>query len=185
MSIVIGFALMGISLAAPQLLQLPHIPRVLDYGMGQSIIEAGLWMAPGGLMMMFLSPVSARLNVTIGPKFTLFIGTLVIGAGYALAIAFAASPWEVALAVIVTSSASVSPTRPCRRSSCPAVPLSETASANGLNSLRSVGTAIASALLATILASSTVRVGTTAVPDRSAFQMVFIIGAIASLAPPR
>ncbi|WP_299576384.1 MFS transporter [uncultured Williamsia sp.] len=181
-SIVIGFALMGISLAAPQLLQLPHIPRVLDYGMGQSIIEAGLWMAPGGLMMMFLSPVSARLNVTIGPKFTLMIGTLVIGAGYALAIAFAASPWEVALAVIVTSSGVGIAYSAMPSLIMSAVPLSETASANGLNSLmRSVGTSIASALLATILASSTVSVGTTAVPDRSAFQMVFIIGAIASL----
>ncbi|MFD0924801.1 MFS transporter [Williamsia deligens] len=181
-SIVIGFALMGISLAAPQLLQLPHIPGVLDYGMGRSIIEAGLWMAPGGLMMMFLSPVSARLNVTIGPKFTLFIGTIVIGLGYALAIVFAAAPWEVALAVIVTSSGVGIAYSAMPSLIMSAVPLSETASANGLNSLmRSIGTAIASALLATILASSTVDIGPATVPDRSAFQMVFVIGAVATL----
>ncbi|MGJ0117995.1 MFS transporter [Williamsia sp. MIQD14] len=181
-SVVIGFALMGISLASPQLLQLPHIPGVLDYGMGRSIIEAGLWMAPGGLMMMFLSPVSARLNVSIGPKFTLLIGTIVIALGYGLAIVAAAAPWQVALAVMVTSSGVGIAYSAMPSLIMSAVPLSETASANGLNSLmRSIGTAIASALLATILASSTVNIGPTSVPDRSAFQMVFIIGAVASL----
>ncbi|GAA1460500.1 MFS transporter [Williamsia maris] len=180
-SIVIGFALMGISLASPQLLQLPNIPGVLDYGMGRSIIEAGLWMAPGGLMMMFLSPVSARLNVNIGPKFTLMIGTIVIGLGYLLAVFEAAQPWQIALAVMVTSSGVGIAYSAMPSLIMSAVPLSETASANGLNSLmRSIGTAIASALLATILASSTVDIGSTSVPDRSAFQLVFIVGAIAS-----
>ena len=77
-SVLIGFALMAMSLAAPQLLQIPHIPGVVEYGMGQTILATGLLLAPGGLMMMFLSPVSARLNIHIGPRFTLLIGSVII-----------------------------------------------------------------------------------------------------------
>lgn len=39
-------------LIAPQLLQ---FPEATGYGLGQSMLAAGLWMAPGGLMMMIVS----------------------------------------------------------------------------------------------------------------------------------
>jgi MFS family permease len=149
-SVLVGFALMAISLAAPQLLQIPNIPGVVDYGMGQTILATGLLLAPGGLMMMFLSPVSARLNIHIGPKFTLFSGALIITLGYVLSIFLMSEPWQICLVMVVTSAG--------------------------------VGMAIASALMATILASSVIDLGGGAeVPSESSFRLVFIVGGLAAL----
>lgn len=182
-SVLVGFSLMAIGLAAPQLLQIPHIPGVVDYGMGQSILATGLILAPGGLMMMFLSPVSARLNVAIGPKVTLLIGASVIAIGYLSAVFLMTAPWQILLCnVIVSTGVGIG------YSAMPALimsaaPLHQMAAANSLNSLmRSIGTAIASALLATILASSVIDLGGgITVPAESSFRIVFIVGSIAAV----
>jgi MFS family permease len=74
-SIVVGFSMYAAALIVPQLLQLPE---ATGYGLGQSMLAAGLWMAPSGLMMMLVSPLGARLSAARGPKTTLVAGSLVI-----------------------------------------------------------------------------------------------------------
>jgi MFS family permease len=182
-SVLVGFALMAINLAAPQLLQIPHIPGVVDYGLGQTILATGLLLAPGGLMMMFLSPVSARLNIHIGPKFTLLIGALVISAGYLMAVFMTAEAWQISVCMVVVSSGVGIGYSAMPALIMSAAPLHQMAAANSLNSLmRSIGTAIASALMATILASSVIDLGGGAeVPAESSFRLVFIIGGLAAL----
>ncbi len=70
-SIVVGFAMYAQSLIVPQLLQLPEST---GYGLGQSMLAMGLWMAPSGIMMMLVSPLGARLSAGRGPKVTLLVG---------------------------------------------------------------------------------------------------------------
>ena len=183
-SVLIGFALMAMSLAAPQLLQIPHIPGVVEYGMGQTILATGLLLAPGGLMMMFLSPVSARLNIHIGPRFTLLIGSVIIALGYLFSIFLMAEPWQICVAMVIASAGVGIGYSAMPALIMSAAPLHQMAAANSLNSLmRSIGTAIASALMATILASSVIDLSPTAsVPAESSFQLVFIVGGLAALA---
>ena len=57
-AVAIGFGMMAQAIVVPQLLQMPE---ATGYGLGQSILAAGLWMAPGGLMMLLFAPVSSRL----------------------------------------------------------------------------------------------------------------------------
>jgi hypothetical protein len=62
------------------------------------------------------------------------------------------------------------------------VPITETASANGLNALlRALGTSSASAVIAALLTSVTVTVGTVQLPAAAAFKDVFWLAAVASL----
>ncbi|MBI0383590.1 MFS transporter, partial [Streptomyces albiflaviniger] len=70
-SIVIGFAMFGMSLVLPQLLQMPE---ATGYGLGQSMMTAGLCLGPSGLVMMAISPLSARITATRGPKTSLMLG---------------------------------------------------------------------------------------------------------------
>ncbi len=42
-AVAVGFGMMAQSIVVPQLLQLPE---ATGYGLGQSILAAGLWMAP-------------------------------------------------------------------------------------------------------------------------------------------
>jgi len=64
-AVAIGFGMMAQSIVVPQLLELPS---AIGYGLGQSILEAGLWMAPAGLMMMVFAPVSSTLMRRTGAR---------------------------------------------------------------------------------------------------------------------
>ena len=39
-----------------------ELPAATGYGLGQDMLQMGLWMAPGGFMMMAISPLGARLR---------------------------------------------------------------------------------------------------------------------------
>ena len=91
-AVAIGFGMMAQSIVVPQLLQMPE---ATGYGLGQSILAAGLWMAPAGLMMMVFAPVSSSLMRSIGSKHTLMIGAAVLGTGYLVAIVLMGAPWQL------------------------------------------------------------------------------------------
>jgi hypothetical protein len=63
-----------------------------------------------------------------------------------------------------------------------AVPISETAAANSLNTLmRSIGTSVSSAIAGVILAQLTITLGPATVPSDGGFRLIMAIGAGASL----
>src|SRR5699024_1692766 len=144
-------------IVVPQLLEMPVATGI---GLGQSVLEAGLWMAPGGLMMMVFAPVSSRLINGVGAKITLLIGALVLGAGYLVALTLMSAPWQLMVATLVASAGvgigyAAMPTLILDN-----VPGEESGAAVGLNSLmRAVGTTIAGAVMAAILTSRTVTLG--------------------------
>lgn len=174
----VGMGMMAQAIVIPQLLELPQI---LGYGLGQSILQAGLWMAPGGLMMMLFAPVSSRLINSIGAKRTLMIGAAVLGGGYLVAFALTGAAWQLMVATIVISIGvgigyAAMPTLVMDAS-----PAHEAGSAVGINTLmRSFGTTVASALMGTLLTSSTHALGPIQVPTEGAFKLCFVIGALAA-----
>ncbi|WP_229660689.1 MFS transporter [Marmoricola endophyticus] len=177
-AVAIGMGMMAMSIVVPQLLELPD---QLGYGLGQTILQAGLWMAPGGLMMMIFSPVSSRLIDTIGAKVTLMVGASVLGAGYLVALALMGTPWQLMIAVIVISTGVGIGYAAMPTLILDATPPREAASAVGVNTLmRSLGTTVAAALMGTILTSSTTALGPVQVPSEGAFQVCFVIGAVAA-----
>lgn len=63
-----------------------------------------------------------------------------------------------------------------------AVPVSETAAANSLNTLmRSLGTSLSSSIAGAVLANLTTDLGGAAVPSLTGFRVVLAIGAVTSL----
>ncbi|MFI6992443.1 MFS transporter [Nonomuraea wenchangensis] len=174
-SIVIGFAMYAMSLITPQLLQLP---TATGYGLGLSMVEAGLWMAPGGLVMMAISPVAARLSAARGPKTSLLLGALVIAAGYLLALVLMGHAWGILIFSAVVAAGIGFAYAAMPSIIMAAVPRTETAAANGLNSLmRSIGTSSASAVLGAVLANMTIRLGPATLPSEAGFRTGFVIGA--------
>jgi MFS family permease len=178
-SVVFGFAMLAMSLVLPQLLQLPEATGV---GFGRSMLTVGLVMAPSGLVMMAMSPVSARITNTKGPKTTLMAGALIVAASYALAAVFMAEIWQ-----LVAVSALMGAGMGLAYGAMPALimdatPISETAAANSLNTLmRSIGTSISSAVAGVILAHMTADFGGVALPTQDAFRLILGIAAAAAL----
>ena len=176
-SIAVGFSMYAMNLAFPQLLM---APASTGYGMGLTMLQAGLVLTPGGLMMMAISPVSARLSARSGPKVTLITGTAVIGAGYVLALVLNSQMWHLALASMVICGGIGLAYAAMPALIMGAVEQRETGAANGLNALmRSVGTAVSAAVTGVVLASMSSMVGKVPVPTLAGFQMSFVL-AIAS-----
>jgi EmrB/QacA subfamily drug resistance transporter len=174
-SVLVGFSLYSMSLVLPQLLQ---APALTGYGLGQSMLATGLWMAPGGLMMMALSPVSARITRKRGPRTSLLIGASIISVGYVVSTVLLHNAFEVMVAGIIVSAGVGIAYAAMPGLIMGSVPLHETASANGLNSLaRSVGTSVSSAVIATLLAQMTITVGPLTVPSLTGFRVAFVIAA--------
>ncbi|MGW0162850.1 MFS transporter [Mycobacterium sp. NPDC003323] len=174
-SVGVGFAMFALSLIAPQVLELP--PET-GYGLGMSMLEAGLWMAPGGVAMMVIAPIAARVAAARGPRFTLFVGCVVIAASYLAGLwLLGGGPQVLALNVLISIGVGFA------YASMPAlinaaVPVSETAAANGLNALaRSLGTSISSAVIGAVLAAMTMTAGGHEVPTLDGFRVALIIAA--------
>ncbi|MFD8227035.1 MFS transporter [Streptomyces massasporeus] len=178
-SIAVGFAMFAMSLVIPQLLQLPE---ATGYGLGKSLLVAGLTMAPSGLVMMATAPVSAALSKARGPKTTLMVGALIVAAGYGLNIVLMAELWHFVLVTCVIGAGIGFTYGSMPALIMGAVPASETGAANSLNTLmRSIGTSTASAVAGVILAQLTTDFGGTPLPSQDGFKVVLAIGAGAAL----
>jgi predicted MFS family arabinose efflux permease len=178
-SAVFGFSMFAMSLVFPQLLQLPS---ETGYGLGQTILVAGLVLAPAGLCMMAMSPVSARITASSGPRTTLMLGALVVALGYVTSVFLHTEVWHLLLSSVIISSGIGLAYGAMPSLVMAAVPVTQTASANSLNNLmRAVGTAVASAVAGLLLAQLTTPFGGRMVPTEGAFVLIMGIGAIAAL----
>ncbi|MEU3739757.1 MFS transporter [Streptomyces sp. NPDC032198] len=156
-SILVGVGMYAFMLIAPQLLQ---FPETTGYGLGQSMLAAGLWMAPGGVMMMIVSPLGGKLINARGPKLALVLGALVIAAGYGLSLMLMGTAWGLMIVGLVINSGVGLAYGAMPALIMSSVPLSETAAANGFNTLmRSLGTTIGSAVIGVVLAQMTINLG--------------------------
>ncbi|BBJ40983.1 hypothetical protein SSPO_037010 [Streptomyces antimycoticus] len=178
-SIMVGFSFYAMSLILPQLLQLP---KATGYGLGQSMVMAGLYFAPMGVAMMLVSPLSARINAAKGPKVSLVLGLIVIGATYGAGLVMMDYIWQIvvlstALGIGIGIAYSAMPTLIVS-----AVPAAETGAANGLNTLmRSIGMSTSSAVVGVILAHQTTDFGGVPLPSKDGFQTSFLVACAASV----
>ncbi|WP_030212126.1 MFS transporter [Streptomyces bikiniensis] len=190
-SVLVGFAMYAQSLVVPQLFQLPE---ATGYGLGQSMMAMGLWMAPAGLMMMVLAPLGAKLSAARGPKVTLSLGALVISAGYGSSLALMGSTWGLLAVTLVCNTGVGLAYGAMPALIMGAVPQEETASANSFNTLmRSIGTSVSAAVIGVVLAQMTTTLGGHALPSEDGFRVAMLIGcgvglvaaAVAALIPAR
>lgn len=179
-ALLIGFAFYANSLVTAQMVQ---EPKATGYGLGASIVVSGLCLLPGGLAMVALSPVSAKISAKYGPKAALALAATIMAVGYGVRFFTSHSlPLIIAGATVVACGTAIA------YSALPAlvmraVPVSETGAANGLNTLmRSVGQACCSAVVAAVLANVTFEAGGHTAPTLHAYLLVFLIAAGAALA---
>lgn len=179
-SVLVGFAMFANFLTSAQQVQMP---LETGYGFDLSVVGTGLAMLPAGILMIAMSPLSARLIRVYGPRAVLVAGALTMAVGFVTRALLHGSVVEVmvtsGIASLGTALAfAAMPTLIMR-----AVPITETASANGLNTLlRSIGTSSASALVAAVFAASMVRTSSGEMaPTFAAYQAVFWAGTAAAL----
>jgi MFS family permease len=178
-AIGMGFSLFGTNVTLPQLLELPVES---GSGLGQTMFATSLIVMPSGLVMMIISPLSGWLERRLGARFMLAFGTGAVALSYAFLLLWSSEVWHLLIANILVGvgvgfSFAAMPMLIMR-----AVPSNETGASNGINALfRSLGTSVASAVMAAVLASLTVDFGGVPVPTHEAFDICFWLGAAAAL----
>jgi MFS family permease len=178
-SLLVGFAMFANLLLTTQQLQLP---TSTGYGFGFSVVAAGLAMVPGGIAMVLFAPISGRMINLYGGRITLITGAALMGTAYLMRVYFSSTALVViALSMLVAIGTAITyaamPTLIMA-----SVPITETASANGLNSLlRAIGTSTSSAAVTAVLASVTIQIGSATVPSFSAFQEIYWMTGISAL----
>ncbi|NRH30515.1 MFS transporter [Rhodococcus sp. MS13] len=174
-SIVFGFAMFAASMVFPQVVQLPEIT---GYGLGGSMLTAGLVMAPSGIIMMLISPLSSRITNSHGPKVTLMLGAIVVAIGYGIGIFAMHSIWELIVIAVIIGAGTGMAYGAMPALIMGAVPPSETGAANSFNTLmRSLGTSFASAIAGVVIAQMTMSVGGATLPSENAFRVVMALAA--------
>jgi MFS family permease len=178
-ALLIGFAFYANSLSTAQLVQ---EPTWTGYGLGESIVVSGLCLLPGGVAMVLLSPVSARISNARGPRFTLAIASVLMAAGYVVRLFTSSSVAGIVIGATVVSAGTAVAYSALPALIMHAVPVTETAAANGLNTLmRTVGQAVCSTIVATVLANVTIASAGRVAPALSAYLTVFVVAGIAAV----
>ncbi|MDO5502232.1 MAG: MFS transporter [Actinomycetia bacterium] len=179
-SVLVGFAMFANFLTSVQQVQMP---AETGYGFGLSVMTAGLVMLPGGLLMVAMAPVAGWLIRTYGPRAILIAGALVMAVGFVGRSIFHGSVVEVAVTSGIASLGTALAFAAMPTLIMASVPITETASANGLNTLlRAIGTSSASAMVAAVFTIFAAPVATgQMVPTFTAYQLVFWTGTLASL----
>jgi MFS family permease len=177
-SILVGFALMANMLISTQQLQQP----VVASGFGLTAVAAGLAMVPSGLAMVAFAPVSGTMINRLGGRITLMAGAAIMAVAYLARVFYGDTVFAVIIGSTVVGIGSAVAYAAMPSLIMANVPITETASANGLNALlRALGTSTASAVIAALLSLVTVTVAGQQLPSSAAFQDVFWLAAIASL----
>jgi len=178
-SVTVGFAFFASTVVLPQLLEAPTGTGV---GLGQPMLVASLCLVPSGLVMWAMSPVASRLTRARGARTSLLLGIAIIAVGYVLALFLMSEVWHTvviatAIGFGVGFAYAAMPTLIMA-----AVPASETAASNGLNSvMRTLGSTVASAVLGVVLSANLVTANGVTTPSASGFQTAFVISAVAAV----
>lgn len=178
-SVFIGFAFFAGEVFYPQLLELPSRTGI---GLGLDLFETSLALVPGGIAMMAVAPVAAWTTERFGARMTLAFGAVVMALAYGASLIWRADAWQVAVlyGLVGAGGGLAYATMPVLIMQ--KTPLSQTAAANGLNSLaRSGGMTLAAAVCGLVLAGGVGLEGGVAAPSAQAFDAVTIASIFCSI----
>ncbi|MEV4105946.1 MFS transporter [Nonomuraea sp. NPDC049649] len=180
-AVLTGFGMFANMLVTTQLLQLPTIT---GFGLGLDMVTTGVLLAPTALVFGAFAPISAVMTRRFGAHITLLIGTLSMGVAYVARVFLNHDVWQIMAGALLVSVGTSLAFGAMPALLMRVVPVTETASANGLNTLlRSVGTSTSSAVIAATTTIAVHQVGGRTYPTLTAFTSVlWVAGAACVLA---
>jgi len=159
-------------------------PKIIGpFGLGLSIIDTGLTLAPATLVMLIVGPLMGRLLTRIGPKPIIALGGTISILGLLLFIFLRGTTTELTIDVAVALVGVVSLIIPIVNMVSVSTPKENTAVSLGMNTmLRNLGGAVGPVLATTIISTYYAKVGPPILPtvmtfgDKTAFNTIFAIG---------
>jgi EmrB/QacA subfamily drug resistance transporter len=173
-ALVIGFGMFASFVLVPQFVELPE---ATGFGFGASVTQAGLFMVPATMGMIFVGPVSGRLSATVGSKVPLVLGALTSCLAFIFLAAAHGSSWEIYTAMLVMGVGIGFAFGSMANLIIESVPAHQTGVATGMNTIvRSIGGAIGSQVSAGIVTATLASDG---LPTERGFTLAFVVAAAA------
>lgn len=178
-SVLLGFSIFATFALATQILQ---APVATGYGFGLSMLLAGLLLLPIGGSMMIFSVVSARISGRFGPRATVMAGSALLVVGNAGIASLPDPVWLLVASATVGAIGAALAYSALPLLVMRAVPATETAAANSLNTLmRQLGTSAVTAVAAAVSGALVIEAGGHLLPAGSAYTIVFLAASGAAL----
>jgi len=159
-ALLLGAGMYSSFVLIPEFVELPASGGV---GFGSSVTEAGLFLLPATLGMLFVGPLSGHLAASFGAKVPLVLGCFLTALSYIWLAAEHGSSWDVYLSTTLMGAGIGFAFGAMANLIVAAVRPDETGVATGMNTiLRTIGGALGSQISASVVAASTDRAFTTA-----------------------
>jgi MFS family permease len=175
--LLIGFGLYASFLGITDLVETPR--PLTGFGFGADVLSASaVYLLPGGAVGVVAAPLIGRLAHRVGAHYTLSIGSGIGMLGFAGIALFHDQTWQIILGGIFTQLAVIFGFATLPAMLVHSVSQAETGVANSVNSImRSVGSALASALIVSLLTAMTS--DKTGLPTEGSYVLIFVLGAVA------
>jgi EmrB/QacA subfamily drug resistance transporter len=175
-TVLIGSAMISTFMLVPLLAQLPAGGKT---GFGLSATEAGLLLAPGGLLSLLIAPIVGRIGERSGSKTPFFAGCLVTASAL---LGMAVAHDSVGLVILwscITSAGVGAAFAAIPNLIVGAVDEHQTGEATGVNTvMRNIGSAVGAQIAGTIIATHVLASGLTA---NAGFTIAFLVSAIGAV----
>jgi EmrB/QacA subfamily drug resistance transporter len=170
--------------------QFTEMPSSAGYGFHASVTQAGLFLLPSTVMMLFVSPLGGRLADRAGARLPLILGSLATCVAFAFLAAAHQHPWEIYVGTAILGVGIALAFAALANLIVEAVPPTQTGVATGMNTvMRTLGGSVGSQIGASVIAGTVVG---HALPTEHGFTVAFALAAgacalasLASLAVPR
>lgn len=174
--LIFGFAMFGMFILIPTLLELPVST---GYGHGMSVTGAGLFLLPATVMMLVFGPIAGLLAGRMGARFPLLVGSVVTVIAFAVPTVGDPVSWRLMACGILFGVGMGLVLAAVSNAIIAAVPQEHTGEAMGVNAIaRSVGGSIGTTVTASVLAA---HVTGTGIPTQAAFTTGFWVCTIAAV----
>src|SRR5947207_8145455 len=159
-ALLLGAGMYSSFVLIPEFVELPASGGV---GFGASVTEAGLFLLPATLGMLFVGPLSGRLASSFGAKVPLVLGCLLTAASYTFVAAAHDARWEIYVCTSLMGAGIGFAFGAMANLIVAAVRAEETGVATGMNTIvRTIGGSLGSQISARVVAASTDSAYTTA-----------------------
>lgn len=173
-AVLVGFGMFCSFILIPQLVQLPEST---GFGFGATVTEAGLFMAPSALAMLFAGPLAGVLGNRFGSRLPLLIGTATIAASFVVLFFGHESRGWLYFSSLLVGLGIGSSYAAMANLVVQAVSPAQTGVATGVNTImRTIGGALGGQIAASLIAAHIIT--STNLPDAAGFELAFAFSAV-------
>jgi EmrB/QacA subfamily drug resistance transporter len=173
--LLVGFGMFGSFILVPRFVQID--PATNGFGFGATVTEAGLFMLPSALVMLFAGPIAGWLGTRLGSRLPLLLGTAICFMSFTMLAVAHDERWEIYVGTTLMGLGIGFAFASMANLIVEAVDRTKTSVATAMNTImRTIGGSLGGQITATVVAGQVI--AGTSLEAESGFTLAFTLSAI-------